>query len=287
MGAAAVGAMGLSASRLSADGRDPESALAEAIAKLQYLTPPEQFHEFGRERPRVDQLPAEKLRQVGLDRSTWQLEVVPDSTSDCKVERPLSRERGTALDWQGLMTLAEKHAVRFLKVMTCTNIDDPVGMGLWEGVPLKEVIRLAHPTANVRRLYYHGYHNDDLKQRFQSSLTIARVLEDPPGELPVILCYKLNGQWLTPKVGGPVRMVVPEAYGNKSVKWLQRVVLTNSYQANDTYALWNNDVESPMKTCARFIHPPAKVKSNRSVPLVGFAQVGISGLSKVQFSTPF
>ena len=61
------------------------------------------------------------------------------------------------------------------------------------------------------------------------------MLEDPPGELPVLLCYKLNGEYLTGKRGGPVRMLVPEAYGFKSVKWLQRVVLTNDYGANDTY----------------------------------------------------
>ena len=53
----------------------------------------------------------------------------------------------------------------------------------------------------MRRVYYYGYHNDDPAQRFQSSLPIGRVLEDPPGEHPVILCYKLNDQWLTPESG--------------------------------------------------------------------------------------
>jgi hypothetical protein len=77
---------------------------------------------------------------------------------------------------------------------------------------------------------------------------------------------------------------VPGVYGNKSVKWLQRVVLTNSYQANDTYAGWNNDVETAMKTQARFLNPPATARAGRPVPLVGLAQVGISGLSKVQYS---
>ena len=34
--------------------------------------------------------------------------------------------------------------------------------------------------------------------------------EDDPFDLPpVILCYKLNNQWLTSKRGGPVRMIVP------------------------------------------------------------------------------
>jgi DMSO/TMAO reductase YedYZ molybdopterin-dependent catalytic subunit len=76
---------------------------------------------------------------------------------------------------------------------------------------------------------------------------------------------------------------VPGAYGNKSIKWLQRVFLTNSYQANDTYALKNNDVESPIKTCARFIHTPDSVKAGEPFAITGLAQVGLSGLKKVQY----
>jgi hypothetical protein len=133
------------------------------------------------------------------------------------------------------------------------------------------------------RVFYYGYHNDDPKQRFQSSLPIGRVLEDPPGEHPVLLCYKLNNDWLTAKRGGPVRMLVPDAYGNASVKWLQRVILTNNYQANDTYALWNNDTASHIKTCARFIHTPERIKVEQPAPITGLAQVGMSGLSQVQY----
>ena len=116
------------------------------------------------------------------------------------------------------MKLAERHAHRFMHVMTCTNGRSPCGMGLWEGVPLREVLWLARSTGNVRRVFYYGYHNDDAKQRFQSSLPIGRVLEDPPGEQPVILAYKMNGDWLAPKRGGPVRLVAPDGYGFKSIK---------------------------------------------------------------------
>jgi DMSO/TMAO reductase YedYZ molybdopterin-dependent catalytic subunit len=227
--------------------------------------------------------PPEKLREIGLTHATWRLEVVPDVESKAAVQNPLSRELGTALDWDGLMKLAETRAVRFLKVMTCNNIGGPLGMGLWEGVPLRDVIWLAKPVENVRRVFYYGYHNDDPKQMFRSSLAIGRVLEDPPGEYPVILCYKLNGELLAGKRGGPVRVLVPEAYGFKSVKWLQRVVLTNAPFANDTYADGNNDVDSWMKTFARFVSHPEKVKGGGPVPITGMAQVGISGLSKVQY----
>ena len=280
----AAGAVALSTSRLWAQGDDKsERLLQEAVSKLEYLTREENFVNYGRGTPPPHELPPEKLHEVGLVPETWQLEILPDPESDAKVESPLSRALGTALNWDRLMRLAEKHVVRFMSVMSCTNGSRPCGMGLWEGVPLREVMWLARPTGNVRRVFYYGYHNDDPKQRFQSSLPIGRVLEDPPGEHPVILAYKLNDRWLTPKRGGPVRMLVPDAYGNGSVKWLQRIILTNNYQANNTYALWNNDTDSALKTCARFISTPKTMQAGQPTPITGVAQVGMSGLTKVQY----
>jgi len=197
----AAGMAGLATSPLWAAESPSETALEEAVSRLTYLTPVSEFRMFGRGSPPPHTLPPEKLREVGLTKDTWQLEVIPDPDSDARVEHPLSKQAGTALNWNGLMKLAETRAVRFLQVMTCTNGKRPCGMGLWEGVPLRDVIWMAKPVANVRRVFYYGYHNDDPKQRFQSSLPIGRVLEDPPGEHPVILCYKLNGRWLTPKAG--------------------------------------------------------------------------------------
>ena len=110
---------------------------------------------------------------------------------------------------------------------------------------------------NLRRVFYYGDHNDDPQQLFRSSLPASRVLEDPFDLPPVILCYKLNGQWLSPERGGPVRVVVPEAYGFKSIKWLTTVVLSNLFHANDTYADGNNDIDSPLKTFAATLGAPA------------------------------
>ena len=257
---------------------------ARTIAELtaRYLTPQLEFNTVERGDPPPYKLPLEKRRAVGLERESWQLEIIADAGSNSILEKPLTKERGTAFNWDALMRLAEKKAVRYLKAITCNNLAAPLGMGLWEGVPLRDVLWLAQPRENIRHVFYYGYHNDDPKQMFQCWLPINRVLEDPPGDLPVLLCYKLNGEWLAGERGGPVRMLVPESYGFKSVKWLTHVVLTNNHQSNDTYAEGNNDTHSWMKTFARFADVPEKVKAGQPIAIAGAAQVGVGGLAKVQ-----
>jgi DMSO/TMAO reductase YedYZ molybdopterin-dependent catalytic subunit len=281
-----IGAGGLAAGGLWARavrGEEPSPELAEALAKLEsYLTPPDDFNDVSRGKPVPHSLSDEKKREVGLARDTWRLEVVADPDHPVKLRDPMTKADDTALDFAGLLQLAETHAVRFAKVMTCLNIGCPLGMGIWEGVPLREVVWRTGPREDVRRVYYYGYHNDDPTQMFRSSLPIGRVLEDPFDLPPVILCYKLNGHWLTPERGGPVRVVVPEAYGFKSIKWLSHVVLSNLAHANDTYAEAGNDVDSPLKSFAATLSVPKNPQAGRPIPLTGYAQVGIGGLSKVQ-----
>ncbi len=257
--------------------------LAQAITKLEpYFTAAGKFQDVSRGKPLPHSIPDAKKREVGLARDTWKLEVISDPDNPAKLGKPLTKTDGTALDFAALVKLVEKSAVRFAKLMTCLNIGCPLGMGLWEGVPLRDVIWMTKPREDLRRVFYYGYHNDDPKQMFRSSLPIDRVLEDPFDLPPVILCYKLNGEWLDSRRGGPVRIVVPEAYGFKSIKWLTHVVLTNLPHANDTYAEGNNDLESPLKSFAATIDPPHEIPSERPIPITGYAQIGISGVSKVQ-----
>jgi DMSO/TMAO reductase YedYZ molybdopterin-dependent catalytic subunit len=279
LGLGAGGAAALGCWPCWAGGEPLVPELTEAIEKLEtFLTPPDKFQDVSRGTPLPHSLPDEKKQAVGLTRDTWRLEVISDPEHPAKLGKPLTKAAGTALDFAGLMQMAEKHAVRFAKVMTCLNIGCPLGMGIWEGVPLREVVWLTRPRENLRRVF----HNDDAKQMFRSSLAIGRVLEDPFELPPVILCYKLNGEWLTSLRGGPVRMVVPEAYGFKSIKWLSHVVLTNLPHANDTYADGNNDIDSPLKSFSATLSVPGNIKAGSAIPVTGYAQVGIGGLSKVQ-----
>ncbi|MEX0978996.1 MAG: molybdopterin-dependent oxidoreductase [Pirellulales bacterium] len=267
----------------TARGEETSPELAEAIAKLEpYFTLPDDFNDVSRGKPVPHSLPEDKQREVGLTRETWKLEVIADPDYPVKLRKTLSKADNSALDFAGLLQLAEKHAVRFPKVMTCLNIGCPLGMGIWEGVPLREVVWMTTPREDLRRVFYYGYHNDDPKQMFKSSLPIGRVLEDPFDLPPVILCTKLNGQWLTPERGGPVRVLVPEGYGFKSIKWLTHVVLTSLPHANDTYGEQGNDIDSPLKSFAATLSASKQPAAGRPIPLTGYAQVGIGGLSKVQ-----
>jgi DMSO/TMAO reductase YedYZ molybdopterin-dependent catalytic subunit len=278
IGAAAVAACPVDA---SAKAEKPESTM-ESPDELEYLTHDANFVNVERGNPLPYRQPEEKLREIGMTRESWVLEIVPDLATGTKMDAPLTKANGTAFSFADLLKLGETRAVRYMKVITCNNLNSPLGMGLWEGVPLRDVIWLSKPVSDIRRVIYYGHHNEDPKQLFQGTLPMGRVLEDPPGDNPVMLAYKLNGEWLSGPRGGPVRMVVPEAYGFKSVKWIQRVVLTNLTGANDTYALENNDIDSCMKTVARFLSVPRELKPGQPLAFTGVAQVGLSGLKRVQ-----
>lgn len=271
-------------SAVPARAADPLPAeLAPALEKLEsYFTAPGKFEDVSRGNPLPHSLPPARKKEVGLTRETWKLEIIADPDKPATLGKSFTKADNTALDFAALVKLGEKHAVRFPKIMTCLNLGCPLGMGIWEGVPLRTLLWLTRPKENLRRVFYYGYHNDDPKQRFQSSLPVGRVLEDYDDLPPVIACYKLNGDWLTPERGGPVRIVVPEHYGYKSVKWLTHVVLSNLPHANDTYGAQNNDVDSPLKTFAATLHVPNNTKANAPLPVTGYAQSGISGLTKVQ-----
>jgi hypothetical protein len=253
------------------------------------LTPASQFRDVSRGDPRIYTLNGDDLVQARLTPETWRLEITADSAPNAAnsepaiITQPLTLAKGNALDLASLMDLGKRRGVSFLKAMQCLNIPAPLGQGLWEGVPLRDVLKLCGAMKNVRRVYYWGFHNHDPKQLFQSSLSYTQAMETPPSELPAFLAYRLNGEPLSLLRGGPVRMVVPWAHGFKSIKWLQGIALTNDYKANDTYAEANNDPESHLKTAAYLADLPRKVRIGEAVLVNGLVISGLSGLQRVEY----
>ena len=246
-----------------------------------YLTNPPDFRDVSRGNPRPHTLKGDALVQARLTPASWRLEIVSDGTAE--IANPRTIDKGNAIDFATLEKLGQQQGRRFLKAMQCLNISAPLGQGLWEGVPLREVIKLVGRINNIRRVYYWGFHNNDPKQLFQSSMSYTQMMEAPPWELGPFVAYKLNGAPISLLRGGPARMIVPWAHGFKSIKWLQRIVLTNNYQANDTYASGNNDVESHLKTAAYVDAGPEQVQAGQPVVVTGNVMVGLSGLKRVEY----
>jgi DMSO/TMAO reductase YedYZ molybdopterin-dependent catalytic subunit len=246
-----------------------------------FLTNPPDFRDVSRGNPRPFTLKGQALVKARLTPSTWRLEVVSDGST--QLANPRTLARGNALDLLTLEKLGRIHGRKFLKAMQCLNIAQPLGQGLWEGVPLREVLKLVGRVNNIRRVYYWGYHNNDPKQLFQSSLSYTQVMETPPWDLCPLVAYRLNGEPISLLRGGPVRMIIPWAHGFKSIKWLQRIVLTNEFRANDTYADGNNDIESHLKTAAYLDTGPGVFKAGQAITITGTAMVGWSGLKRVEY----
>jgi DMSO/TMAO reductase YedYZ molybdopterin-dependent catalytic subunit len=248
-----------------------------------FLTSASDFQDVSRGNPNPQTLQGEALIKARLTPETWRLEITADDEVRDYVKEHASIAQPLTLDLAALQELGKTHGVKFIKAMQCLNIPGPLGQGLWEGVPLREILRLCGRMTNVRRIFYWGFHNDDPAQLFRSSLSYSQVMETPPGELPVFVAYKLNGESLPLGRGGPVRMIVPWAHGFKSIKWLQRIVLTNDYKANDTYAEKNNDPESHLKTAAYLDEMPKQFAAGEAVALSGLAISGWSGLRRVEY----
>ena len=65
---------------------------------------------------------------------------------------------------------------------------------------------------------------------FSRSLPLAKALDRD-----TLLVLRMNGEWLEPNHGWPVRLMAPGWYGVASVKWLRRLeVLDRPY-------LWGTD----------------------------------------------
>jgi DMSO/TMAO reductase YedYZ molybdopterin-dependent catalytic subunit len=253
-----------------------------------FLTPAESFYEITRGKPY--ELDAVARGRAGLTPETWRLELVGDDPPwQPTLKKTCLKSDGTALTLADLEAIFRDRPVRCIKTMQCLLDSPPSGLcsnGFWEGVALRDVLARLGRLEKVRRVYYAGYYENP-KHRFVSSLSLSEILEAPPGHVPVFLAFRLNGRPLPIERGGPVRMLVPESFGFKSIKWLNRIVLTNDYRPNDTYAIENpnypNDPSTFMKTLARLdVHAPQEYRRGEPVVLRGVAIVGPSGIKRVE-----
>src|SRR5205085_11336075 len=85
----------------------------------------------------------------------------------------------------------------------------------WAGVRFRDLLALAEPLPSARAIRFVS-----AEEPYTDSLTLEQAeLHD------VLLAYELDGKPLSRPHGAPARVVIPEMYGYKGVKWLGRIEL--------------------------------------------------------------
>ena len=115
----------------------------------------------------------------------------------------------------------------------------------WIGVPLSAILKRAGLNSGAVEVVLEGADSGEIKDPPKPSgpIHFARSIPLSRASLPeVLLAYKMNGEDLSPSHGFPLRAVVPGWYGVASVKWLTRLIVTqtpfNGYFQSVDYADW-------------------------------------------------
>jgi len=119
-----------------------------------------------------------------------------------------------------------------------------VGTAEWTGVPLSILLDRAEVKPGACEVILEGADGgrlDDPKAP-PGELKFARSIPVSKAHTDVLLAYKMNDADLPPQHGFPLRAIVPGWYAMASIKWLQRIIITDQpftgyYQTMD-YSYW-------------------------------------------------
>ncbi|HEV7678561.1 MAG TPA: molybdopterin-dependent oxidoreductase [Candidatus Dormibacteraeota bacterium] len=84
---------------------------------------------------------------------------------------------------------------------------------VWRGVRVRDVVDAVGQNGKAKFVTF--YSGDGV---YTDSLTIAQARSDD-----AILCWELNGAPLIREQGMPLRLIYPDMYGYKNVKWVRRL----------------------------------------------------------------
>src|SRR5438105_1026387 len=175
-----------------------------------------------------------------------------------------------------------------------------VGTAEWTGVSLSVLLDRAKPKPQASEVVLEGTDGGILEDQKSppGKLHFARSIPLEKARADVLLAYKMNGSDLPSEHGFPVRAIVPGWYAVASIKWLQRIIVTDQpftgyYQTID-YAYWDRRAEVPdltplteMQIKAQIARPAQgeTVPANSSLRVHGAAWTSDGEIRKVELST--
>lgn len=126
-------------------------------------------------------------------------------TIDGLVDRPTTYTWDQFIQLKRNVQVSDFHCVTGWSVYNIT----------WEGIPLKTLLKQAGVGPKAK--YVKFYSADGV---YTDTLTLKQANQDD-----VMVSVLIDGELISKKNGGPVRLITPRMYAYKSVKWLNRIEL--------------------------------------------------------------
>jgi DMSO/TMAO reductase YedYZ molybdopterin-dependent catalytic subunit len=134
-----------------------------------------------------------------FDPKTWRLRI------DGLVRHPLE------LTYDDLLALPRAEQVSTFHCVTGWTVSNV----RWAGVRFRDLLARADPLPQARAVHFVS-----AERPYDDYLDLRQL-----GLGDVMLAYELDGKPLPREHGAPARLVIPEMYGYKNVKWVERISL--------------------------------------------------------------
>lgn len=206
---------------------------------------------------------------------------------DINLTPPVVREDAWRLRVEGLVDTPKEYTLAELRAyepehqfVTMACISNPVGGELtsttrWTGVPLQRLLPewgLQENATHLRITSADG---------FFEYLAVEDIRNDPR----VMLAYAWDGVPLRIRHGFPLRVYIPDVYGMKQPKWIERIEAVASWEPGYWVARsWDRTAQMRAVSVIDTVAADAPVERDgqRYVPVGGMAHAGARGISRVE-----
>eukprot|EP00871_Galdieria_phlegrea_P000225 jgi/Galph1/1202/GphlegSOOS_G6055.1 len=158
-----------------------------------------------------------------------------------------------------------------------TDTWSAIGNAIWTGVTLVEILQLR------------SFRWSKACQEVQFKGKDGYIASLPPEALDKVwMVWKMNGNWLSPEHGFPVRIIAPSYYGTKNVKWLESIEFVSKAEHHvDIFELQGWPTDHQIRPVS-FIHYPgqfSRITRPRKGPnifrVTGVAYCGSDAVARV------